>query len=167
MAKGEGWGGNRRGAGRKPNAVVYKQEITKATDILGRMLPEAALAVRDLALGARVIMVPRADGLGWEKPASDAQMRAAIERGEGAFLVYRELPDIKALALMFERVAGKVPQPIDVRHQLAIEHVTEAQTILMRVLEEHVPAEYLAPVRAELARVADLHSEARTAVGVA
>jgi len=159
-----GKGGVRPGAGRKPNAVTYKREIAKATDIMGRMLPEAAQATNDLALGAYVLMTfdPRTGQ--WVRAQSQAVADLAID--SGMFRVYREPPDIKAITIMFERVMGKVPQPIDVRHQIAIQQVTEAQTILMRVLEEHVPAEYLAPVRAELARVADLHSEARTAVGI-
>lgn len=159
-----GKGGVRPGAGRKPNAVTYKREIAKATDILGRMLPEAAEATKDLALGAYVLMTFDPHTGQWVRAKSETVATLAVD--SGMFRVYRELPDIKAITIMFERVMGKVPQPIDVRHQIAIEQVTQAQAILMRVLEEHVPAECLAPIRAELARVAELHSGARTAVGI-
>lgn len=159
-----GKGGARPNSGPKPNEVKYKRQIAKATDIFGRMLPEAAEATKDLALGAYVLMTFDRNTGQWVRAKSETVANLAVD--SGMFRVYRELPDIKAISIMFERVAGKVPQPIDHRHQVAILHVTEAQSILMRVLEEHVPAEYLAVVRAELARVAELHSDARTAVGI-
>lgn len=159
-----GTGGARPGAGRKPNAEKYKRQIAKATDTMGRMLPEAAAATVDLATGIFVLMTLDTRSGEWVKAKTEAVANAAIDAG--LFRVYREPPDIRAIGIMFDRLMGKVAQPIDVRHQLAIENVTEAQQILMRVLEEHVPGEYLAPIRAELARVAELHSGARTAVGI-
>ncbi len=167
MAGVQGKSGGRREnqPGRPPNAVKYKAKISRATDIMGRMLPEAAQATVDLAIGLYVLMI--SDGLGgFVPPRTEAQVQAALKGGPALYRVYRQAPDIRAIQVMFERVAGKVPQPLDVRHQLAVEKITEAQTILMRVLEEHVPGEYLPAIRAELARVADLHSDARTAVGV-
>lgn len=156
-------GGVRPGSGRPPNEVKYKAKIAKATDIMGRMLPEAAAAVTDLATGAYVLMIQNKKGE-WIKPPNQNIAERSIEYG--MFRVYRELPDIRAIQTMFERLMGKVAQPVDVTVRQAVSEVTEAQAILMRVIEEHVPDEYLAPIRAELERVAQHHSEARAAVGI-
>lgn len=156
-------GGARPGAGQPPNAVKYKAKIAKATDIMGRMLPEAAAAVTDLATGAYVLLIQNKKGE-WIKPPNDAIASMSIDYG--LHKVYRELPDIRAIMVMFERLMGKVTQPVDVTVRQAVSEVTEAQAILMRVIEEHVPSEYLAPIREELERVAQHHSNARAAVGI-
>jgi hypothetical protein len=100
----------------------------------------------------------------WEKPKSDKVMEGSL--GTGLIRVYREPPSIKAIEIMFDRLMGKVPQPVDITVRQAVAEVTDAQAILMRVIEEHVPSEYLAPIREELDRVAQHHSAARTAVGI-
>lgn len=157
-------GGARPGAGQPRNEVKYKAKIAKATDIMGRMLPEAAAATTDLATGAYVLMVYNTKTKKWEKPRTLEIAEKSIDAG--MFRVYQELPDIRAILVMFERLMGKVPQPVDITVRQAVQEVTEAQSILMRVIEEHVPDEYLAPIRFELERVAQHHSEARTAVGL-
>lgn len=157
-------GGPQPGSGRPPNEVKYKTKISKATDIMGRMLPEAAQATTDLATGAYVVMVMDRHGE-FHKPTA-RQLDAALSAGPQYIRVYRELPDVRAIQIMFERLMGKVPQPLDIRVQQAVSDVMETQSILLRLLEEHVPAEYLAPIRAELGRVAELHRDARTAVGL-
>lgn len=157
-----GHGGKRPGAGQPPKEIKYKTKIAKATDIMGRLLPEAAQAVTDLATGAYVLMVQNKKGE-WVKPPNEQIAKMSIEYG--MYRVYREPPDVKAIAIMFERLMGKVPQPVDVTVRQAITSVTESQRILMRVIEEHVPDEYLVPIRAELERVAQLHNEAHAAIG--
>lgn len=160
-----GWGGPRKNQiGRPPNEVKYKGRIAKATDIMGRMLPEAAEATVDLATGAYVLLVYNPRTAQYEKPRTQAITEAAVDAG--LIRVYRELPDIRAIQVMFERLMGKVPQPVDVTVRQAVTDILDAQAILMRVIEEHVPAEYLPQIRAELERVVRHHSAARTAVGV-
>jgi hypothetical protein len=159
-----GSGGPRPNSGPKPKAVKYKRQIAKATDVMGRMLPEAADAVADLARGAYVILIHDPQTKQWIKPSSQKMVNTAIDMG--VYRIYQELPDVRAIQIVFERLMGKVPQPVDITMREAISDVTESQAILMRVIEEHVPDEYLAPIRAELERVADLHSRARTAIGV-
>lgn len=155
-------GGTRPGAGRPPNAIKYQRQIAKATDVMGRMLPAAAQATVDLAGGAYVLLVLDEEGE-LRKARSQYEFDRAVE--DGRFRVYRELPDVKAIQIMFERLMGKVPQPIDVRYQQALDDVVQTQAILMRLLEEHVPAEALTIIRAELGRVAELHRDARAALG--
>jgi hypothetical protein len=158
-------GGLREPVGGRPrNEVKYKGKIAKATDIMGRMLPEAAAATTDLAKGAYIVMVYNAKAKRWEKPRTLDIAEKSIDAG--LFRIYQELPDIRAIMVMFERLMGKVPQPVDITVRQAVQEVTEAQAILMRVIEEHVPEEHLAPIRLELERVAQHHSEARTAVGI-
>lgn len=149
--------------GRPPNEVKYRTKIAKATDIMGRMLPEAAEATVDLATGAYVLLIQNRKGE-WIKPPSQNIAERSVEYG--LFRVYRELPNIKAIEIMFERLMGKVAQPVDITVRQAVADVTEAQAILMRVIEEHVPSEYLSSIREELDRVAQHHSNARTAVGI-
>lgn len=161
---GNGWGGKRAGAGQPPNAQKYKRQIAKATDTMGRMLPEAAAATVDLATGAYYLLVYNPRTKNYEKPRTEEIADSSVEAG--LIKVYRELPNIKAIEVMFERLMGKVPQPVDVTVRQAVADVMEAQEILMRVIEEHVPAEYLPQIRAELDRVARHHSNARAAVGI-
>lgn len=158
------WGGARPNPGPKPNAVKYKAKIAKATDIMGRMLPEAAAAVTDLATGAHIILAYNTRTKKWEKPRTLEIAQRAVDTD--MYRVYQELPNPKAIEIMFERLMGKVPQPVDITVRQAVAEVTEAQAILMRVIEEHVPSEYLSPIREELERVAQHHSAARAAVSL-
>lgn len=157
-------GGARPNSGPKPYAVKYKRQIAKTADIMGRMLPEAAQATVDLATGAYVVLIADRHG-NYHKP-TEKQLDAALDAGGVYLRVYRELPDVRAIQIMFERLMGKVPQPLDIRVQQAVDDVMQTQAILLRLLEEHVPSEYLAPIRDELGRVAELHRDARTAVGL-
>lgn len=158
------WGGARPGTGPKPNAVKYKTRIAKATDIMGRMLPEAAQATTDLATGAYVILVYNMRAKKWEKPRTLDIAKDAVE--SGFFRVYQELPDIRAIQVMFERLMGKVPQPVDVTVRQAVAEVVSAQDTLMRIIEEHVSDEVLTLIRDDLDRVAGHHTNALTAIGV-
>lgn len=152
--------------GRPPNEVKYKAKISKATDIMGRMLPEAAQATVDLATGAYYLMIWNPKTKTYEKPRTAAVADRCVAIGGDMIRVYRELPSAKAIEIMFDRLMGKVPQPIDITTRQAVGDIMEAQRILMRVIEEHVPEEYLATIRAELERVAQHHSDARAAVGL-
>lgn len=156
-------GGARPGAGQPPNAVKYKAKIAKATDIMGRMLPEAAAAITDLATGAHIILAYNTRTKKWEKPRTLEIAQRAVDTD--MYRVYQELPNPKAIEIMFERLMGKVPQPVDITVRQAVAEVISAQDTLMRIIEEHVSDETLALIRDDLARVAGHHNAALAAVG--
>jgi hypothetical protein len=112
--------------GRPPNEVKYKAKISKATDIMGRMLPEAAAATVDLATGAYYMMVWNGRTKQYEKPRTKEMADRAVEAGGELYRVYREMPDIRAVQVMFERLMGKVPQPVDITVKQAVSEVMEA-----------------------------------------
>lgn len=157
-------GGKRPGSGQPPNAVKYKAKIAKATDIMGRMLPEAATATVDLATGAYVILAYNATANKWEKPRTLEIAQQVVDFG--LFRVYQELPNMKAIEVMFERLMGKVVQPVDITVRQAISQVIDSQSRIMRIIEEHATDETLAAIRADIERVVELHQDARAAVGI-
>lgn len=157
-------GGARPGAGQPPNVVKYKAKIAKATDIMGRMLPEAATATVDLATGVYVLLVYNGKTKKWEKPRTLDIAQKAVD--SGFFRVYQEMPNPKAIEIMFERLMGKVPQPVDITVRKAIDHVIDVQSRIMRIIEEHVPDETLAIIRDDIERMAELHQDARATVGI-
>jgi hypothetical protein len=148
---------------RPPSARTrWKRATVAAKDKLADRLGEVADAALDLALGAHVVLVQNARGE-WKKPPSDQAVEIALS--VGAVRVYRELPDPRGIALCFERVMGKEAQPVDVEITEIVKHVTEDQRALIRVLEEHVPEEYLEPVLAEFRRIRGHHRAAAQLVG--
>lgn len=159
-------GGVRPNSGPKPYGERYKRQIAKTAEIMGKALPEAAQATVDLAKGAYYLMVWNGRTKQYEKPRDQRIADSCVEIGGDMIRVYRELPSIKAIEVIFDRLMGKVPQPVDITIRQAIAEVTEVQALLVRVIEEHVPSEYLTPIREELDRVAEHHSHARTAVGL-
>jgi hypothetical protein len=139
--------------GRPPSARgKYRKAIREATDRLGAGLVEVTVALLDLARGHHVLMVRDRKG-GWTRAGSMAQVEAALAAGGAAFRVYQEPPNLGAIQTVWERMAGKVPQAADVEVRQLIVAVTEDHAALARILREHVPAEYLAPVAAELERL--------------
>ena len=143
---------------RPPSARTrWKRATVAAKDKLADRLGEVADAALDLALGAHVVLVQNARGE-WKKPPSDQAVEIAL--AVGAVRVYRELPDPRGIALCFERVMGKEAQPVDLEITEIVKHVTADQRALIRILEEHVPEEYLEPIRAELQRIRGHHRQA-------
>ena len=143
---------------RPPSARTrWKRATVAAKDKLADRLGEVADAALDLALGAHVVLVQNARGE-WKKPPSDQAVEIALSIG--AVRVYRELPDPRGIALVFERVMGREVQPVDVEVTQVIKHLTADQAALIRILEEHVPAESLQPVLDELRRVREHHRAA-------
>jgi hypothetical protein len=143
---------------RPPSARTrWKRATVAAKDKLADRLGEVADAALDLALGAYVVLIQDSKG-SWKKPPSDRALDIALD--VEAVRVYRELPDPRGIALVFERVMGREAQPIDVEVTQVIKYLTADQATLIRILEEHVPEEYLEPVLAELRRVREHHREA-------
>lgn len=158
-------GGARPNSGPQPYGQRYKRQIAKTADIMGKALPEAAQATVDLATGAYYLMVWNRHTQTYEKPRTKAIADAAVETGSEFIRVYQELPSMKAIEVMYERIMGKVAQPVDITVKRAVAEVISAQDTLMRIIEEHVSDEVLTLIRDDLARVAGHHNAALAAVG--
>lgn len=152
----KGQSGNTRG--RPPSTLgQFKREIAAANQLMAANLAPVTQALVDEARGKYVLMIQTE--LGWQRVTGEAQANDALDTGYPV-RVYLTDPDVRAGLEVMRRIMGEVPQQInhDVRH--VIEQTVEDQALLVRVLEEHVPAEYLAPVLAELRRVREHHREA-------
>jgi hypothetical protein len=145
-----GQSGNPNGRAAGPK-TVYRREIRAATARMGAGLLDVTDALMDLARGHHILLI-RTD-VGWAKAETREQFDAALAVGAEAYRVYREAPNLGAIQTVWERVGGRVPQPVDVEVRQLIVHITEDHAALARILQEYVPAEYLEPVLAELERV--------------
>lgn len=116
----------------------------------------------DAASGRYILMIQTE--IGWQRVKDEKQAHDAIDTGYPV-RVYLEDPDIRAGLEILERIMGKVPQEMNAEVRHVIEQSVEDQAIIVRILEEHVPAEYLTPVLAELRRVREHHREAAQLIG--
>lgn len=164
--KSSSWGGARPRSGPKPYGEQFKREIAKTARIMGKGLPEAATATVDLATGAYYLMVWNGRTKQYEKPRTQAIADNCVEIGGDMIRVYRELPDIRAIQVMYDRIIGKVPQPVDVTVRQAVQEVMQAQEYLILIVERYVPEERLAALGDELASVGELHRSARAAIEI-
>lgn len=143
--------------GRPPGVrTQFKREIDAAQRLFADGLTDVAAALLAEARGKYILMCQTE--LGWERIKDEDT--AAIAIRAGMVRVYLTDPDVRAGLEVLRRVMGEVPQQVnhDVRHM--IEATVEDQATLVRILEEHVPPEYLAPVLAELRRVREHHRAA-------
>jgi hypothetical protein len=147
-------GGARPGAGRKPTANGrYKREIAAARQHFAGGLLDATEAAMDLARGCYVVLIRDERARKWVKPPSVEAVEHAIELAPHTVCVYQQPPDLGAIQLVWERVAGKVSQPHEHEVRQLIVAITEDHAALAEILRRHIPAEYLAPVAAELERL--------------
>lgn len=149
--------------GRPPTAVgKFKREIAAAAQLMAANLTPVTQTLIDAARGHHVLLLQTATG--WRRVTTEQQATDALASGY-PLRVYLTDPDVRAGLEVLRRVMGEVPQQVnhEVRH--LIEQTVEDQAILVRILEEHVPAESLAPVLAELRRVREHHREAARLVG--
>lgn len=149
-----GKGGARAGAGRKPTiAAQYKNEIVAARQHMANGLVKTAENITEAAKGSFVLLIRGPLGVGWVRATTDEQIDAALAGGEPFYRIARQDPDLRAAALVFDRIMGKVPIPIDVELRHVIEEATAGQDAIARILQEHIPSEYLAPVHEHLERI--------------
>ena len=148
----KGQSGNSRG---RPEAPVaqYRRQIKAAKQLMADALVETTTAVCDAATGLWTLLIPGPLGVGWVRATTPEQIDAALAGGERFYRIYQQDPDLAACGVVMDRIMGKVPQPIDVEVRQVLEHATADQDTLACILQEHVPAEYLAPVLDELRRV--------------
>lgn len=142
-----------RGRGRPPTARgQYKREIAAARKLFGDGLLDVSQHAMDLARGCFLFEVRTNRGK-WVKPDSLAVVERCLAYAPDAVRVYQQPPDLGAIQLVWERVAGKVPQPHEHEVRQLIVAITEDHAALAEILRRHIPAEYLAPVAAELGRL--------------
>lgn len=149
-----GHGGARPGSGRKPTVRNgFEEEERKARAAFGAGLVSAAEHAVDLATGAYCFAVLDLKTGKYKPPPDDFAPETLLQLGEPLVRVYRQPPDLGAITLVVERIMGKVPQPVDVKMELALRQVFSDYALLARILQEHVPAEALGPIAAELERI--------------
>lgn len=146
---------------RIPMPTMKSQRVT--LDALDRMaddLDGARRALTDLALGITVVRVQTSPGR-YDPPtkqqaadlASDATLLPALI-SEDLARIYALPPDIQALKLFMGYVMGATPTTTEAVLRQELEQSHRNQALLAQTLREHVPQQYLAPVAAELRRIA-------------
>jgi hypothetical protein len=148
----KGQSGNPRGKALQAE-TRYKRQIAAARDHFADGLRDATAAAMDLARGCYVVLLRDERSRKWVKPPSVEAVEHAIELAPHTVRVYRQPPDLGAIQLVWERVAGKVPQPHEHEVRQLIVAITEDHAALAEIIRRHIPAEYLAPVAAELERL--------------
>jgi hypothetical protein len=131
----------------------YKREVAAARKHFADGLFDATEAAMDLARGCYVVLLRDERSHKWVKPPSVEAVEHALELAPHTVRVYRQPPDLGAIQLVWERVAGKVPQPHEHEVRQLIVAITEDHAALAEIIRRHIPAEYLAPVAAELERL--------------
>jgi hypothetical protein len=137
---------------------------TKATnEALDRMaddLDAARRSLTDLALGVTVVKVQAAPALYVEPDrkqaaqlASDPTLLPAL-LSEDLARIYALPPHFPSLKLLMGYVMGATPTTTEAVLRRELEESHRNQALLAQTLREHVPSEYLAPVAAELRRIA-------------
>jgi hypothetical protein len=150
-----GKGGYIPGSGRKPGAETrYRRQIAAARDHFADGLLDATEAAMDLARGAYVVLMRDERARKWVKPPSVEDVEHALALAPHTIRVYQQAPDLGAIQLVWERVAGKVPQPHEHEVRQLILQITEDHATIAEIIRRHVPPASLAPVVDELERLA-------------
>lgn len=161
----KGQSGNPAGKAPKPK-TLYVNEIRAATATMAGALQESTNGLVDKARGLHVLMIRNIAGF-WQMPGGDVARKLTEDPAylaslfeAGAARVYVQEPDLDAIKVLHDRVMGKVPTMIEMQVKKSAEQIQMDHATLARVIQEHVPSEYLDPVIAELERIAR-RSEAR------
>jgi hypothetical protein len=149
----KGQSGNPRGKALQAE-TRYKRQIAAARDHFADGLFDATEAAMDLARGCYVVLLRDERARRWVKPPSVEAVEDAIELAPHTVRVYQQPPDLGAIQLVWERVAGKVPQPHEHEVRQLILQITEDHATIAEIIRRHVPPESLAPVVDELERLA-------------
>lgn len=147
--------------GRPPGPRLrFKREVAACELLLAGALEETSEALVDLAKGLRVLQI--IDGQGGYRALPAERARAlvlddrVVDAGlrSGQLRVYALPPDLSAIAMLHDRIMGKVPTQTELALKPALERVQLDHAILAKALVEHVPVQYLTPIIAELERLA-------------
>lgn len=154
-------------SGRKPTDLGrYRREILAAKDKLGDQIVALTDKVLDRAHGLHVLLA--VDDKGNALPLDDASAKRVAEDpaflakllAENVVRVYTRPPDLAAIQIAYERIMGKVPQQVNIEVKQTIQRIIEDQETLVRLLEQHVPQESLAPLLESLRRIRGDHRAA-------
>lgn len=137
--------------GRPPGPkTAYKREIKAARDVFGAGLLDATEAAMDLARGAYIVLLRDERARKWVRPPSLEDVDNALALAPHTVRVYRQPPDLGAIQLVWERVAGKVPQPHEHEVRQLILQITEDHSAVAEIIRRYIPAEHLPALRADL-----------------
>lgn len=148
--------------GRPPSPVtLYQREVDEALAKMGGALVETTERLIDLAKGLHVLKIidvasgqwRLAEGEQAQKLIAEPHVVEALVAG-GMARVYVQPPDLAAIKSLHDRVMGKVPTIIELDVRQRLEQTQADHAMIARVIQEHVPDEYLGPVIAELERIA-------------
>lgn len=145
----KGQSGNPRGPAIQAE-TRYKRQIQESRDHFADGLLDATEAAMDLARGAYVVLLRDERSRKWVKPPSVEAVEHAIELAPHTVRVYQQPPDLGAIQLVWERVAGKVPQPHEHEVRQLILQITEDHSAVAEIIRRYIPAEHLPALRADL-----------------
>jgi hypothetical protein len=147
--------------GRPPGPTTrFRREIAACEGLMAGALQDSTEALIDLARGVRVLHVIDAAGQPQLLPPDKARLLASqpevVDAGlrTGQLRVYALPPDLMAIRVLHERLMGKAPTQTELTILPAVERVQLDHALLAKVITDHVPDEYLAPVLTELRRLA-------------
>jgi hypothetical protein len=147
--------------GRPPKReTLYRREIKAARDLFGAGLLDVTEAAMDLARGCYVVLLRDERARKWVKPPSVEAVEHAIELAPHTVRVYQQPPDLSAIQLVWERVAGKVPQPHEHEVRQLIVQITEDHSAVAEIIRRYIPAEHLPALRDDLDQLAERRSRA-------
>lgn len=146
--------------GRPPQARArFKREVAASEQLMAGALEETTEALVDLAKGLRVLQIIDGNGGYRALPADRARALVLDDRvvdaglRSGQLRVYAIAPDLTAIALLHDRIMGKVPTHSELALKPALALVQADHAALAKALVEHVPVEYLTPIAAVLERL--------------
>jgi hypothetical protein len=141
-------------AGSQPGfRTQYKREIAAARKHFADGLLDATEAAMDLARGAYIVLIRDERARKWVKPPSVEDVDNALALAPHTVRVYQQPPDLGAIQLVWERVAGKVPQPHEHEVRQLIVAITEDHAALAEIIRRHIPPESLPAIRDELVQL--------------
>jgi hypothetical protein len=140
--------------GRPPKReTLYKREIKAARQHFADGLLDATEAAMDLARGAYVVLMRDERARKWVKPPSVEDVEHALALAPHTIRVYQQAPDLGAIQLVWERVAGKVAQPHEHEVRQLILQITEDHSAVAEIIRRYIPAEHLPALRDDLDRL--------------
>lgn len=146
---------------RTPRPTAKSVQVTnEVMDKLSDDLDLARRALVDLALGLTVVKVQTAPGVYTQPDTRQAQQLASDPTLLPALIhedlarIYSVPPNMAALKLWLGYVMGATPTTTEAVLRQELEQTHRDQALLAQTLREYVPQQYLAPVAAELRRIA-------------
>lgn len=144
----------------RPSSVevqASRAAVLKIAENLGQLMERAL----DLALGLTVVQVYDAQVGGYQEPSDEQALALATDptllpalASEGLARVYVRPPDPGMLRDLLNRGLGKAPTATERTIQEEQARLASQHQMLAEAIRNVVPPQYLAPIRAELQRLA-------------